>query len=750
MGIASTDGKLVRVNKSFCQMLGYTEDELLQKTNRDLTHPDDIPLTNSYMNQIDKGEIDSYEIEKRYVHKNGTIVYALLLLSFHRDKNDDDSYYIAQIQNISEHKRTEDQILLQSEILTRMSEAVYLIKKNDALIVYTNPKFEELFGYDHGEMIGKHVSIVNYPTELDPEEKAGEIIKSLDKEGIWRGEIQNIKKDGTPFWCFASVSTLKHSKYGEVIVSIHTDITERKLTQEEFKESAENLRLLLKHTVEAIYGLDTEGNCTFANPACFSFLGYENDDDLIGKNMHNLIHYKLEDGSYYPENECHIYEAFINNTSTRVDDEVFWRADGSSFPVEYWSHPVYNDSGEVRGSVVTFIDISERKEKDKKNKILEEQLRQAVKMQAVGTLAGGIAHEFNNLLGVIMGCADMARDEVAKDSFAKVQLDKVMKASFRVKDLVKQILTFSRQSQQQRISTDPCSHVKESIKLIQTSIPSSVEIKSNAPSSCGNILIDPTEIQQIVMNFCSNAVWAMKEHGVLTINLIEVDLTDRDELISKGLLVGRYVELSFNDTGCGMDQETLSRIFDPFFTTKEVGKGTGMGLSIVHGIIESYGGAITVESEVGKGSTFHIYFPITEKPATQEHVEDEKHPRGAEQILFVDDEEMYAEMGKDMISRLGYNVDLRIDSIQALESFKAAPDKYDLVISDQIMPGLSGEEIVKEIRLIRPDIPIILCSGYSSQMDEEKAKSIGTNAFVYKPITIKDIAKLIRKVLDAT
>ncbi len=394
-------------------------------------------------------------------------------------------------------------------------------------------------------------------------------------------------------------------------------------------------------------------------------------------------------------------------------------------------------------------DITQQIHAEEEKTILEDRLRQSQKMQAVGTLAGGIAHEFNNLLGVIMGCADMARDETPKDSFAKVQLDKVMKASYRVKDLVKQILTFSRQSQQQRISANLCPLVKESVKLIQSSIPSSVETQINIVSAHGNTLVDPTEIQQIVMNFCSNAVWAMKEQGILTINLSEVNLTNHDKLIPKGLSAGSYLKLSFRDTGCGMDQKTVSQIFDPFFTTKEVGQGTGMGLAIVYGIITSYGGTITVESEVGTGTTFHLYFPVTDTPATEEHMEEEgKDPGGTERILFVDDQEMYAEMGEDMISRLGYDVDLKIDSTEALGVFKAGPEKYDLVITDQIMPDLSGEELVKEIRSIRPEIPIILCTGYSTQMDEKKAESLGINAFAYKPIVKKDIAMLIRKVLD--
>jgi signal transduction histidine kinase/CheY-like chemotaxis protein len=386
-----------------------------------------------------------------------------------------------------------------------------------------------------------------------------------------------------------------------------------------------------------------------------------------------------------------------------------------------------------------------RSEEEKKK--LQKDLQNAKKMQAVGTLAGGIAHEFNNLLGVIMGCTDMARDDVPKDSFAKNQLDNVMTASYRVKDLVKKILTFSRQGQQKKISLSFAPLVRESLRLIESSIPSSVEVRKNIDSGCGNTVVDPTEIQQIVMNLSSNAVWAMQESGTIEINLNQVHLTAK-ECSLLGLPEDIYIKLSFADNGQGMDSETKSRIFDPFYTEKEVGSGTGMGLSIVYAIMESYKGTITVESDVGKGTTFHLYFPISGEPTQQKPENLETIPTGDERILFVDDDDVYAEMGAEMIGRLGYDVDMRKSSREALNVFKIAPENYDLVITDQVMPDLSGEELVKEIRTIRPGMPIILCTGYSSQMDEQKAGILGIDKFVYKPIVKKDIALLIRNVLD--
>ncbi len=521
-------------------------------------------------------------------------------------------------------------------------------------------------------------------------------------------------------------------------------IIEHKQAEESLTKSEERFRGVFDQAAVGVARLTPDGKGVEVNNKLCDIVGYPKDE-LLTKTFQEITH---PDGLQI--DLAYVNQLLNDEIKTYSMEKRYYKKSGDVI----WINLTVSLMREINNDPDYFIaiieDITERKQAEKEREQLQSKFQQAVKMQAVGTLAGGIAHEFNNLLGVIMGCADMARDEVPKDSFAKVQLDKVMKASYRVKDLVKQILTFSRQSQQQRISANLCPLVKESVKLIVASIPSSVEIKRDLDAACANTKVDPTEIQQIVMNFCSNAVWAMKEKGLLTITLNEVNLTNHDELILKGPEAGRYVKLSFSDTGCGMDKETVSRIFDPFFTTKEAGDGTGMGLSIVYGIIESYGGTIAVDSEVGIGTTFHLYFPVTDEPATEENVVVEEDPKGTERILFVDDEKIYAEMGEDMISRLGYDVDLKINSKEALDSFKADPNKYDLMITDQIMPHLSGEELVKEMRSIRPKMPIILCTGYSTQMDEKKSKLLGINAFAYKPITKNDIAKLIRKVLDAS
>jgi predicted ATPase/signal transduction histidine kinase/CheY-like chemotaxis protein len=394
------------------------------------------------------------------------------------------------------------------------------------------------------------------------------------------------------------------------------------------------------------------------------------------------------------------------------------------------------------------MEIVERKLAEEENRALEGQLRQSQKMQAVGTLAGGIAHEFNNLLTVILGCAEMARFDVPPGSSVDQHLAKVESVADRMGGLVRKILTFSRNSQQKRELCDPRHLVMESLSLVRPSIPASITIRENLSSQCGQIMVDRTEIHQVVMNLFSNASWAMNESGHLTIDLVPVDLDTGLAPSVKGLPVGQYARLSFRDTGRGMDEKTSARVFEPFFTGKEVGEGTGMGLAIVYSIMESYGGTITLETEMGQGTVFHLYFPIS---GDQEGVvadAKEEIPGGKERVLVVDDEEIVAKIVSTMMSRLGYSVDMWTSSTGALEAFKSRPTAYDLVFTDQIMPKLSGAELVGEIKKIRPDIPTILCTGYSSQIDGTKAAGLGINGFAYKPIAIGELARLTRKVLD--
>ena len=379
---------------------------------------------------------------------------------------------------------------------------------------------------------------------------------------------------------------------------------------------------------------------------------------------------------------------------------------------------------------------------------LESQLRQAQKMEAIGTLAGGIAHDFNNILTPIFGYTNLAFDKIPEGNSARDDLEHVNLAAKRAKDLVYQILAFSRQAPQEPIPIKTQHIIKESLKLLRSSIPTTIKIKQNIDTQCGTIMSDPTHMHQVLMNLCTNAVHAMDEKGVLGISLQEVTLNAKDVTHKPELIPGAYACLSISDTGTGMNQETINHIFEPFYTTKEVGKGTGIGLSVIHNIVESHKGMITVDSEPKKGTTFHVFFPLVEDVESVSRNIFGPTPTGNERILYVDDEKLLTDLFSRLLEPLGYKVTTKTNSTEALKLFKSKPDDFDMLITDQSMPDLSGVEMAIEFLKIRPDIPIILCTGYSSKISAEEAKKIGIKEFMMKPLHRRQLAATIRKILD--
>jgi two-component system cell cycle sensor histidine kinase/response regulator CckA len=405
---------------------------------------------------------------------------------------------------------------------------------------------------------------------------------------------------------------------------------------------------------------------------------------------------------------------------------------------------ILDSSGEVVGAVQTGQDITDRIQ-------LEIQLRQTQKMEAIGTLAGGIAHDFNNILSAIMGYTDMALGGLAENTNLRRYLQQVYKAGERARDLVKQILAFSRQSEEKPRPLRISPMVKEVLKLLRASLPSTIMIHQDIQTDQDTVLADPTQIHQILMNLCTNAAHAMREKkGELKISLTPVEVKPVDALfIHHGLIPGMYIKLTVRDTGAGIAPEIMNRIFDPFFTTKKPGEGTGMGLSVVYGIVRGYGGTITAESEIGKGTEFHVYFPLLMETWDKQEAKDEAPIAGGkEHILFVDDEEVLVQLGMRILTGLGYNVVGMTSSLEALELFQAKPDRFDLVITDTTMPNLTGIELAQEFMRIRSDIPIILCTGFSEAITQERAKVIGIKDFIMKPMIKNQIAPAIRRILD--
>ncbi len=380
----------------------------------------------------------------------------------------------------------------------------------------------------------------------------------------------------------------------------------------------------------------------------------------------------------------------------------------------------------------------------------ESQLQQVMKLQAIGTLAGGIAHDFNNILFPIVGYTELTMDDIPAGSQASQNLEEVLKAANRAKELVKQILTFSRQNDQERKPLKVQSLIKEALKLLRATIPSTIEIKSIIDDECGLIEGDPTQIHQVIMNLCTNAFHALQDTGgKIEVSLKEANLGYDQSMLGAGIDVGRHLELVVNDNGHGMTQQVLERIFEPYFTTKEQGKGTGLGLSVTHGIIKNHGGDITVESQPDKGATFRVFLPVIDNiEVAKEPIEAASVKNGHEHILLVDDEEQIIDLERRILEHLGYKVTSKMDSEEALEEFSDRPDEFDLVITDMTMPKMTGDQLAQKLMAINPLVPVILCTGFNETITEEKALAMGIEKFVMKPIVKDKLAHTVRTVLE--
>jgi PAS domain S-box-containing protein len=391
---------------------------------------------------------------------------------------------------------------------------------------------------------------------------------------------------------------------------------------------------------------------------------------------------------------------------------------------------------------VIYEDITERKQ-------LEAHLQQAQKMEAIGTLAGGIAHDFNNILAAILGYGELLAFDMQKDTCAWQNLQAILKSTHRAKDLVGQILAFSRQNELNLMPVQISSIIKETLKMLRASLPTTIEIRRKIETTDGIINADPTQIHQVLMNLCTNAAHAMRDKGgVLEVTLSRIHLDQAKQLPHPDLQTCSYLKISVSDTGHGMTTGKLKRIFDPYFTTKEAGQGTGLGLAVVRGIIKAHGGAITVESSPDKGSLFEVYLTEIQEEISPQSKTVQAYRTGRETILFVDDEQALVTMSEQMLDLLGYHAVTRTSSIEAFELFQHDPYRFDLVITDMTMPNMTGEKLAGKILEIRPDIPVILCTGYSEQITEQRARDLGISAFVMKPMVMKELANKIRDVLD--
>ena len=513
---------------------------------------------------------------------------------------------------------------------------------------------------------------------------------------------------------------------------------QRKRSEEALRESEAKFRSMMESMTDPIFICSPEFTVEYMNPAMVKRTGR----DAVGEKCYSALH------DLSAVCDWCVFDDVIAGKS--LETNIVSPKDNRNYRVT--NMPIKNKDGSV-SKMTIFRDITDYLIAVAEKEKVQAQLHQAQKMESIGSLAGGIAHDLNNILFPISGLSEMLLDDIPPDTPEHESIEQIYKSAQRGSDLVKQILSFSRQSNPLKLPIRIQPILNEVLKLAQATIPRNIEITSQINTDCGMVSADPTQVHQIVMNLITNAYHAVEEKGgTINLELKEKGIGyfgEKDDLRDITMKSAKHACITISDNGTGIDRALIDKIFDPYFTTKVLGKGTGLGLSVVHGIVKEHGGDILVYSEVGKGTTFNVYLPLLKDSRdSKTSVVSKKHPTGRESILLVDDEEPIARMLSMMLEKLGYQVTTRTSCLDALDTFRANSSKYDLVISDRGMPNMTGEQLAKELILIKPGIPIIICTGYSYENDVKSAKAMGVKGFLMKPVAIGDLAEMVRKVLD--
>lgn len=722
------NSKILKLNLGVSNLLGGNRSELNDRFFADFVAPADRSPFAHFLEQVFSTTVQhSCELELLTVDSES------LFVKLRANSTADADECQMVVIDVTQRKLTVDALHISEAKLSSIlrSVPVGIGQVTDRTFNYVNKQFAQMLGYSIHELVGNKARIV-YQSDEEFERVGHHKYLEIKKKGTGSIETVMQRKDGTLISVFMKSTPVEQNDLSHGVTFSALDITEYKQLE------AERHKLLaaIQQTDETIVVTDAQAKIQYVNAAFEKITGYTTTE-VIGQNP-RIFQSGVHDDTFYQQ----MWQTLSSGESWQ-GRFVNKKKNGELYTEEVTISPVRDSNGTIVNYVAAKSDITERLQ-------LEAQLRQKHKMEAVGYMAGGMAHNFNNNLSIILGNIELSKMKLPSGSEVISFLENAQIGVYRSRDLIKKISTYSRKGIQSRVTMPILTIITETTALLRSTLPTTVSLQADISAENAAVMIhaDPSQIQEVLINLCNNAMQAMNERGVIKITVEIVELNKKDIPAQYEALPGSYLNVKVQDSGCGIDADILEHIFDPFFTTKEEYEGTGMGLPTVQGIVAQHDGLIKVDSVIGQGTTFNLYFPVVDTPADEVIEPDVTMPQGDEHILFVDDDPMVATLGEQMLTSKGYLVTTMTDSHEALKLFTTNPAKFDMIITDQTMPNLTGIELIEKVKVIRADMATIICTGFSRKLDEESAKELGASAFMMKPFDLPTLLQTVRRVLD--